>query len=117
MGTKYRDLYKKEVKGALPTNDKEEQLFELAMEEEQLEKIADAVVEKLGQSPKKPPGAPRNTEGDLSLVEELMDKHHSDTRLAQNEFIKIVCKRHDITKKRGSERFRTALKLFKSRNT
>ncbi len=117
MATKYRELYRQKVKGAVPTNEQEEQLLELAIEEERIEKIAKAVVEWQAQSPKKLPGAPRKTEGDLHLVEQLMNKHHGNTKLAQKEFLDIICKRDDISNKRGSERYRLALKGFKSRNT
>ena len=86
------------------------------MEQRRLEEIADAVVERLAEFPKRSPGAPPNTEDDPSLVEELINKHR-DTKLAQNEFIKIICKRHNIKKKRASERFRKAMSAFKSRNT
>jgi hypothetical protein len=82
MSRKSDQLFKK-IRGAVPANEAEEQIFDLAMEEQRLEKIADAVAERLALSPKKPPGAPRKTEGDPKYIEELFNKHHGDMKLGR----------------------------------
>jgi hypothetical protein len=116
MRRKSDELFKK-IRGAVPADEAEEQIFDLAMEEQRLEKIADAVAEQLALSPKKPPGAPRKTEGDPKYIEELFTKHHGDMKLVQRDFLKVIGKRDDITKKSCGERYRKALRAFKSRNT
>jgi hypothetical protein len=115
MRTIYRDLYKKTVKGALPMDEKEEQLFELAMEEQREAEIDDAI-RVLSQLPRKPPGRPRTTEGDVKLLGELMNKHKCDAKLVKKEFLNIVCEQYGITNKSGSQRYRTAFSAF-NRNT
>jgi len=93
----------------------EQQIFELAMEEQRQEKLADAIAERL--LTQKRPGAPRKTKDDVKFLEELMNKHRFDTKHAQKEFLNVVCKRDHIQNKRASERYRSALKELKSRNT
>jgi hypothetical protein len=116
MGTKYRNLYDKKVKGAVPVNEEEEELFELAMKEQQ-EADIDGAIQALLHLQKKSPGRPRTTARDIELVAELLNKHQYDTKLAQQEFLNIVCERDGIKNKSGSHRFRTAFGAFKSRNT
>jgi hypothetical protein len=109
VSTKYRDLYKAKVKRAIPVTDDERQLFELAWQEKRTDELAQAIVEKLGEQ-KRAVGAPRKTGGDTELIERLMAKHSGNSKLAKHEFIKVVCSRDKIEKKRASERFRKGLR-------
>jgi hypothetical protein len=114
VATKYRDLYKTKVKGAVPVTEDEQSLFDLAMREQEQEDIADAVTEKLASRPRRRGGAPRKTGGDVELVAKVLKKHQGDTKLARQEFTKSVGDRDNIKKKRAGERFKAALKTIRA---
>jgi hypothetical protein len=117
MSTRFRDLYKQKVKRAIPVTDDEMNLFELAMREKRLEEIADAVAEKLTEQQNRRVGAPRKTGGDVELVSKLVAEHQGDTKLARQDFIRQVCARDHIAKKRARERFNAALKKIDNLET
>ena len=114
MSTKYRDLYKAKVKGAIPVADEEQQLFELAWEEKKTDELATAVAEKLAEQQNRPVGAPRKTGGDIELASTLTAKYQGDTKLARQDFIRQICQRDRIGKKRARDRFKAALKVIET---
>jgi hypothetical protein len=125
MGRRSDEFFKK-IKGAVPVTPDEDRNFELGMEAERHEKLADSVAERvvdaiaeqvLAQVQTKRPGAPRKTEGDVKLLEELMNKHRAETKHGKKEFLNVVCGKDAIQNKRANERYRAALKALKSRNT
>jgi hypothetical protein len=106
MPTKYRAAWAK-LKKAIPTNDDEAALFRLMMEEEEHDRLAEAIVEKLAK-PRGKVGAPRKTGGDGKLKGELLAKYNGNVKSARAEFLKIVCSRDGIDKKRARDRFKAA---------
>jgi hypothetical protein len=125
MGRK-SDEYFDKIKGALPVTEEEDWNFERGMEARGQEELADAVAERvvdavaervLAQLRTKRPGAPGKAEADIKLLEELMNKHQTDTRHARKEFLDVIYTKDGIQKKRANERYRAALKALKARNT
>jgi hypothetical protein len=98
--------------------EEEEQIFELAVEAERQEKLADDIAERvLAQVQTKPPGAPRKTEGDVKLLGELINTHRGDTKHAKKQFLDVICEQFGIKNKRANERYRAAWKVLGNRNT
>jgi hypothetical protein len=115
VSTKFRDLYKQKRKHAIDLTPEEWNLQYLAERERLNEEIADAVIEKLTQQQNRRPGAPRKTAGDVQLAGKLMAKHQGNTKLARQEFSRLVCAQDDIEKKRARDRFRVALKTIQTK--
>jgi hypothetical protein len=110
MPTTYRDRWAK-VRKAIPTNDDEATLYRLAGKELERELLAKAVVEELAQQERKP-GAPRKTGDDVQLAGRLLAEHGGDTKLARQEFIRIMGNRGECEPKRARARFKTAVDLM-----
>jgi hypothetical protein len=120
------DEYFDKIKGAVPVTEEEDWNFEKGMEAREREELADtvakqvtdALVERLGAPvQKKVAGAPRKTEGDVKLLEELSNKHRGDMKHAKKEFLDIICEQFGIKNKRANERYRAAWKVLGNRNT
>jgi hypothetical protein len=118
MSTRYRDLYRAKVKGAIPANEEEAALFDLMREEERHDQLAEAIatIAKLA-NPKGQVGAPRKTGGDVPLAEKLIAKYNGDVKRARQEFIRNVTERDGCEKKRARERFKDALRGKKDPKT
>jgi hypothetical protein len=114
MPRKYRDAYNATVKGAIPENEDEAFLFELARKEEDRELLAEDIAAALAK--RKPKGgAPRKTVGDAKLAAQLVEKHSGVMKSARAEFIRIVAAQDGIEKKRARARFKDALEDLKTR--
>jgi hypothetical protein len=112
VSTKYRDLYKAKVKGAVPVTDEEQDLLRRALEEEKEESLAIAVAEQL-EARKRKPGAPRKVGGDLELARQLMAKNADDENAARNDFIRVMGEQGQCEPKRARARFKAALGRIK----
>jgi hypothetical protein len=114
MSRVFRDLYEAKVKGAIPANEQERDLFRLkTMEEnaEVLEKLK-SLAEVIANQTKG--GARRKTGGDAKLAAEAMKNHNGDIKLARWDFMSTVMGQDNIEKKRARERFTVALKSLKT---
>lgn len=115
MTRRFRDLYEAKVKGAIPANEDEAFLFELARIEEdhealeKMKSLADAVAKQ-----KRKGGAPRKTAGDTKLTERLIKKHKGNVKLARQEFVQLVINSDPIEPKSARARFTGALKSLKT---
>jgi hypothetical protein len=103
------------VKGAIPENEDEAVLFDLAQEEEDRDLLARDIVDQLAEN-KRRVGAPRKTAGDSQLALELLERHKSGVKLARQAFVRIVGDQDDIGAKRARERFRKALADLKTQS-
>jgi hypothetical protein len=115
MPRKHRDLYHEKVGKlkAIPEDEAEAFLFDLAKKEEDAERLAsfDRVVDDIvdARTKRKKGGAPRKTADDAMLVQQLMKKHTGNVRSARQEFVKVIGQRDRIGKKQARARFKKGL--------